>query len=142
MWPFTKKWDKYGGPVDLIEIMLHLYLLEPQTAPDLRDRDYQDLPFDRFLELAWDSRKTWNTYEKERFDCDDFADCAVADIKRGWARVGNVPRALAFGYISADSPAGHHAFLWHYSKGIIRFAEPQTTTEILWKPKNVWRIRG
>jgi|SRR3990167_109409 len=133
MWPFKRKqWEKAGNA--LTSEMLHrvLVTLFPENI-FLRDRDYRAISstdFERLIFNFWFPNDL-SVYKNEIFDCDDFAVCFLADIKKGWAKRSHGREALAFGYISADikDGAAHvlHAFIWQLNdKKEINFYEPQT----------------
>ena len=95
----------------------------------LRDRYFRAIPVEDFERLIFDA---WfindnPLYDPEIFDCDDFAVCFMADIKRAWAARSRGNEALAFGYIEAELTTGAHAFIWAIDPGgRINYYEPQT----------------
>lgn len=129
-----KPWPRLGnawtGPAIAAQFAA---LSTPPAAGWTRDRDYQALPRADFQEFSW---KHWTPtdypeYKPEIFDCDDFADCYTAALKRAWAKTG-ATRPLAFGYCEAlieitPEKIVRHAFIWVMDNaGKIYFVEPQT----------------
>ncbi len=133
-----KKWEKLGNAWTGLAVGGQLGELSPIIL-DLRDIDYRAIPLSDFMALMRKFRRQETWYRKEIFDCDDYAICFMADIKRGWAEVSLGNDSLAFGYISAVNPDGvMHAFIWQLDdQGSINFIEPQTDTIISWRPIGV-----
>lgn len=130
MWPFKRrKWEELGLAKSSIAVRDSFRNLAPK-AINLRDRDYRAIPAKHFEQIIFDC---WfpndePAYKSEIFDCDDFAVCFMAEVKKRWAKVSRGKEALAFGYIAADVKGiGLHAFIWHLSpEGRISFYEPQS----------------
>ena len=131
MWPFNKrkKWEKLGIACDMGKVWDCVQLLNPDYL-FLRDRDYRCIPNDEFETILFDC---WfpnqePAYKSDIFDCDDFAVCCMAEVKKQWARISKGKEALAFGYMEADvKEIGFHAFIWQLDHtGVVRFYEPQS----------------
>ena len=142
MW-FSKNYEKISRSVSTDELRVALYEFEPDDI-DLRDRDYQSIPVDDFLALAWKYGNGHPVWIAEKMDCDNITVCFMADVYRGWNKVYRKSRALAFGYIDAIIPgnASPHAFIWHYHNGKITFIEPQTYEVIYKRPRKVRLVEG
>jgi len=131
-----KKWEKLGTVWTSSGVKSILNTLKPKEI-HFRDRDYRALPVKDFEQIIFDS---WfpndePAYKSEIFDCDDFAVCFMADIKRRWANISHGQESLAFGYIAAIIEGlGNHAFIWQMDDdGNVNFYEPQTGKRIHYK---------
>lgn len=144
MWPFTSdKWKKLGNAWDAAGIVGKFKKLSiPPTIIESRDRTARALPKNKFLEFSW---KHWTptdypSYKPEIFDCDDFAICYIAAIKRAWAKTG-AKEPLAFGYIDGKIDAGGHAWAWAMDNdGKIFFIEPQTGELMTRQVLEIWTV--
>lgn len=113
----------------------------------LKDGDYQGLEIGRLKDFVSDN--VWvvtKKYQKEVFDCDDFAACARADILRAGADAG-FKRAAFVAEVSYERTGGsyHAANLLIDSTGILHIYEPQTgriTKDLASEIKSVGEVWG
>jgi len=132
-----KKWAKLGAPVPSNTLYEELWARNP-AGVYLRDRDYQAIPFADFMELVADYRRTEPFYAKDAFDCDDYAVCFEADVKRGWAEEARDHKALTFGQVDGHNAEDKlHAWVWHRDdRGIYRWIEPQLNRQMIGTPRS------
>ena len=141
---FGRNWDKIGVslPWDIVQADLY----QKSKAPIyLRDADYRSIPLDDFFWLMRKYRRKERDWTKQIFDCDDFAVCFIADMRRGWANECRKNEALAFGYVEAFIPEldGWHAFIWmRDDKGRIHWIEPQTNNLLNCTPESIRIFEG
>ena len=95
-------WGREDGRNDKMWRALVLYL--PTKFIDLRDRDYQSIPIDDFLKLAWKAGDGFPKWISEKMDCDNIAVIFMGAVYSYWARKFKGNRRLAFGYIEAMLP--------------------------------------
>ena len=126
-----KQWERLGETwtARAIEYQFRNLIIDVENI-FMRDRDYRAIPAADFERLVFDSWYVHDNpaYRPEIFDCDDFAVCFLADVRRAWAERSRGVEALAFGYVFAILAGGDpHAFIWALDpSGEIRYYEPQT----------------
>jgi len=116
----------------------------------LRDRRYAALSLKDFLEFQKIARgKKRLKYEREKFDCDDFAITYWADIKRAWAKIHKGAESLACGIVDGefisktDEKPFRHTMIWVFTKqGTIVFIEPQADFVPFYDVKYIFRLEG
>ena len=108
-----KKWEKLGQSITSVCLSAEFKRYNPSGC-FLRDRDYRAIPIEDFMELVADYRLKDPRYAEQIFDCDDYAICFIADLRRAWAGVSHGEEALAFGYVEGLNSIGNaHAWIWH-----------------------------
>lgn len=140
MWPFAKRkeWEKLGMAWTSSAVEAEARRVLNPDFMFLRDRDYRTIPaadFEHLIFDCWFPKTDEPAFRSEIFDCDDFAVCFMAAVKKEWARNSRGNQALAFGYISAEVEGkGMHAFIWQLdSSGVFNFYEPQTGKKVEYK---------
>jgi hypothetical protein len=139
MWPFNrKKWEKLGVSVSSAQ-MFDLFRIMDFDGAYIRDTAYRAIPYKDFDYLMTMKRWPDPDYVKDKFDCDDFSTCFIADIRRAWAELSRGEEALAFGYIEGRKPDGKmHAWIWQLDDALnINFIEPQTNSRLEWTPQKI-----
>ena len=137
MWnPFKrKKWKDLGRAISADT--LHLCITTDAMIDDKIEVGIRDgvnlircIPVDDFKTLMFKSRKSDPEYAVDIFDCDDFGDTFMGDMKRGWEKVSRGNEALAFGWawvvMVGAKRGGSHWINWMVDEcGILHFIEPQ-----------------
>jgi len=116
----------------------------------LRDRRYVALTLSDFMYFQRLARTTKKPkYEKEKFDCDDFAITYWADIKRMWAKRHKGNEALACGIVDGefiaktDEKPFSHTMIWVLTKDNgLTFIEPQIDAIPLYSVDRIKRLEG
>ena len=97
----------------------------------LKDKSYRLLPRDSFRDLMVRGQMPKPKYATDIFDCDDWALCFDADMRRAWANRSRGKEALACGQVLLTRPSGaRHAQNWYMDAELVfRLLEPQSWIE-------------
>ncbi len=117
MWPFDrKKWEDIG--ISVTRARLHS-LIESRVGPGVRIllRDsgtFRLLPRDDFADLMLRCRKIDPPYQSQIFDCDDYGDTFMGDMKRGWEQHsrGEEPLGMGWVHLWVEGSESRHWMNW------------------------------
>lgn len=139
-----RKWEKLGHSLDSEVLLAELRAQYNPSSIYLRDRQYRAIPLKDFLRLVEKYRFPEHKYADEIFDCDDFAVCFMADMRRAWADVARCKEALAFGYVDGhNAHNGMHAWIWHRDDlGVYTWVEAQTNDVMMVAPRSFRIFEG
>lgn len=108
--------------------------LKPRVVGPARDTDYRGLPDDVLADILRVARQKDPAWVAERFDCNKFAVCWMADVLRWWGFNAECGEALDVGFAWLrwqGSKQTHELCYAVNNQDEVRLWEPQTNLMVL-----------